>query len=155
MYEQAAREMDFAVRNVRVLARAAVVLTRADHRAPASLVQALDCLATAVRGFGEHLLSAGSITEAAERRRGGPSAANQVTPRQDTEATGPAVRENALSAVRLAGTALSGGQVLPIVMIVGQIRATAVDLLRGLGLDLPQVLRATEEALDIPSRYED
>jgi len=154
VYERAARELDFATRNVRVLARAAVVVTRTGHQAPASLVQAVDRLARAVRALGDHLLSAGSITESDNSRRGGRSAANPATTGPETHAAGLAVRENAMSAVRLAGTALSGSPAWPIVMIVGQIRAAAVDLLRGLGLDLAEVLRATDEALGIPNDEE-
>jgi hypothetical protein len=62
-----------------------------------------------------------------------------------------AVREHALSAVRVAGTALTEGQSCPVVMIVGSVRAMAVDLLRGLGVDRAGVLRLTDEALGIPS----
>jgi len=150
VYERAARELDFAMRNVRVLARAAVVVTRTGHQAPTSLVKALDHLAIAVRALGDHLLSARSDNTPP----GGRSDADPQTSDPDAETAGLAVRENALSAVRLAGTALSGVQAWHIVMIVGQIRATAVDLLRGLGLDLAEVLQATDEALGIPGDEE-
>jgi uncharacterized membrane protein YgaE (UPF0421/DUF939 family) len=136
VYEQAARELDLALRNVRVLARAAVVLTRSGQQAPAPLVPALDHLTAAVRDLGDHLLSA-------------------AHPAADTGGAARQARENALRAVRLAGSTLPGGQVLPIVMIVGQVRATAVDLLRGAGLDLAEVLRVTDEALGIARAEEE
>jgi uncharacterized membrane protein YgaE (UPF0421/DUF939 family) len=130
-YEQADREIDLAMRNVRVVARAAAVLTRTGYQAPASIVHALDRMAEAVRSLGEYLHAVGSGS--------------------DVEPAARAVQEQALSAVRLAGTALTEGQSWPAVMIVGSVRAMAVDLMRGLGVDRAEVLRLTDEALGIPS----
>jgi hypothetical protein len=174
-YEQAAREVDFAMRDVRVLARATVVLTRTGHRAPPSIVQALRRLSAAVREFGDYLEATGSMRELVQVRRGGRAAgsvsrerdvpanrsrerhvhakrrAEDGKPQDSVAASAQAVREHALGAVRLAGTALSDGQAWPLVMIVGQIRGMAVDLLRGVGVDRTEVMQATDEALGMPS----
>jgi hypothetical protein len=148
-YEQAAQEADFAMRNVRVVARAATVLMRLGHRVPAPVVQALDLLATAVRSLGDYLEAVGSRTEMLGRLRA------PVPDDAGAETAAIAVRENALAAVRVAGTALSEGQVWPVVMIVGATRGMAVDLLLGVGVDRAEVLRATDEALGIPAGAED
>ncbi|MGC1215101.1 MAG: hypothetical protein WA890_28055, partial [Micromonospora sp.] len=41
----------------------------------------------------------------------------------------------ALEAVRAAGRLFTPGQTLSLAMIIGQVRATAIDLLRGVGVD--------------------
>jgi uncharacterized membrane protein YgaE (UPF0421/DUF939 family) len=146
VYERAARELDLGMRDVRGIARAAVVLTRSESRAPSPLVQALDSLARAVRGFGEHLSNVRRVTPTPRGRRADQS---DTAPR-DADA-GQVVRDNALQAVRLAARALEQSHTLPVIMIVGQVRAAAVDLLRGLGTDLRQVLQDTEEALGMSS----
>jgi uncharacterized membrane protein YgaE (UPF0421/DUF939 family) len=129
-YEEAARQVDYAVRNTRVLARAVVAVTRGPNRAPAGLSDAIRDLAEAVRA-----LSAGLT--------GDPDA---------EEANLRAVRETALAAVRRASGVLTPATPIPFVGIVWQIRSTTVDLLRGTGMDLVAVLDATDEALDPPSR---
>ncbi len=122
-YEQAGRQLDLAARNVRVLSRAAVFLTRAPRPAPTALADAVVALAGSVRALGHVLSSAGEDGEVAR------------------------LAEGALSAVRTAARALDETRAVPVVMIVGQIRATAVDLMRGAGMDFVDVLNAADEAL--------
>ncbi|MEU8191203.1 hypothetical protein AB0C00_28525, partial [Micromonospora carbonacea] len=58
----------------------------------------------------------------------------------------------ALDAVRVAGRLFAAGQPLPLAMIVGQVRATAIDLLRGVGVDDDAaVLGRVDEALGLPA----
>jgi hypothetical protein len=51
--------------------------------------------------------------------------------------------------VRTASAALAPDTPLPVTMIVWQVRSTAVDLLRGTGMELAQVLDATDAALGL------
>ncbi|MFR9778086.1 FUSC family protein [Micromonospora sp. MS34] len=115
--EGSIRQIDYAVRNVRVLARAAVTLTRGPGPVPADLGGAVRSLAGAVRSAGDAL------------------AADLAG--QDTIADAHAERADAaaLEAVRMAGRLFTPGQTLPLAMIIGQVRATAIDLLRGVGVD--------------------
>ncbi|MGI5215384.1 FUSC family protein [Plantactinospora sp. CA-290183] len=127
------RQVDYAVRNLRVLARAGVMMTRLSVRTPPELAVALRRLAEAVRGVGAAL--AADLTgqdEAADRHA-------------DLAA------EAALDAVRGAGALLRGDAPLPLIMIVGQVRATAIDLLRGVDPgDDAAVLSRVDEALGLP-----
>lgn len=111
------RQIDYAVRNVRVLARAAVTLTRGAAPVPADLGDAVRTLAEAVRSAGDAL--AADLT-------GQEGIADRHAERADVAA---------LDAVRAAGRLFTPGQTLPLAMIIGQIRATAIDLLRGVGVD--------------------
>ncbi|MFC4147476.1 aromatic acid exporter family protein [Micromonospora mangrovi] len=111
------RQIDYAVRNVRVLARAAVTLTRGDAPVPADLGAAIRTLADAVRSAGDAL--AADLT-------GQEQVADRHAERTDVAA---------LAAVRAAGRLFTPGQTLPLAMIIGQVRATAIDLLRGVGVD--------------------
>ncbi|WP_082159556.1 aromatic acid exporter family protein [Micromonospora sp. HK10] len=115
--EGSIRQIDYAVRNVRVLARAAVSLTRSPTPALPELGDAVRTLAEAVRSAGNAL--AADLT-------GQDSAADAHAERAD---------EAALTAVRTAGRLFTAGQTLPLAMIIGQVRATAIDLLRGVGVD--------------------
>jgi uncharacterized membrane protein YgaE (UPF0421/DUF939 family) len=126
------RQVDYAVRNVRVLARAAVTLSRLPVPAPPELATALRSLSEAVRAAGRALVA--DLTgdgEAADRYADVAEAA-------------------ALEAVRIAGGLLNQGSPLALVMIVGQIRATAIDLLRGVGGEDIDVLGRIDEALGLP-----
>jgi uncharacterized membrane protein YgaE (UPF0421/DUF939 family) len=120
-YEDAAAQLDLAVRNVRVLARG---LTRAidlKDPVPESLARALDDLAEAVRGLGR-VLEDGSGEEQARA-----------------------------AAIRAAGRAtlvLEETGNLSVSVLVGQIRSTAVDLLRGLGFDKDEGQAAVRAAAD-------
>ncbi|MFB9237214.1 aromatic acid exporter family protein [Plantactinospora siamensis] len=127
------RQVDYAVRNVRVLARAAVTLTRLPAGVPADLIVALRSLATAVRAAGEALAADLSMDDATADRR-----ADEA-------------ERAALEAVRLAGGLFSTGPPLPLIMIIGQVRATAIDLLRGVGGgDDAEVLGRVDAALGLP-----
>ncbi|MGX7670447.1 FUSC family protein [Plantactinospora sp. DSM 117369] len=126
------RQVDYAVRNLRVLARAGVALTRLPVASPAELGEALRSLAEAMRCAGEALAAdLSGQDEAADRYA------------EQTDAA-------ALDAVRTAGRLLTRNPALPIIMIVGQIRATAIDLLRGVGADDVAVLGRVDEALGLP-----
>ncbi|MEV4812668.1 FUSC family protein [Micromonospora avicenniae] len=127
------RQVDYAVRNVRVLARAGVTLTRQPTAVPADLGVALRSLAEAVRAAGAAL--------AADLEG------------RDEVADGHAERADraALVAVRTAGGLFTPGRSLPLVMIIGQVRATAIDLLRGVSADDDRtVLGRVDEAVGLP-----
>jgi uncharacterized membrane protein YgaE (UPF0421/DUF939 family) len=128
-YEDVARQIDYAVRNTRVLARAVLVATRGPSRTPKGLCDAIRDLAEAVRAL---------------------SAALTGEPEHE-ETNMRLVREKALSGVRRASAALAPGTPLPVIGIVWQVRSTAVDLLRGTGMELAAVLDATDEALGTPN----
>ncbi|MFE9689321.1 aromatic acid exporter family protein [Micromonospora sp. NPDC005806] len=115
--EASIRQIDYAVRNVRVLARAAVTLTRGPAPVPPDLGAAVRTLAEAVRSAGDAL---------AADLNGQDAVADTHAERADVAA---------LEAVRAAGRLFTAGQTLPLAMIIGQIRATAIDLLRGVGGD--------------------
>ncbi|MEH0846037.1 FUSC family protein [Micromonospora sp. CPCC 205711] len=126
-------QLDYAVRNVRVLARAGVTLSRLPTPVPPDLGAALRSLAEAVRAAGVAL---------ANDLEGAEEAGDAAAGRADTAA---------LEAVRIAGRLFAPAQTLPLVMIVGQIRATAIDLLRGVrGDDDAAVLARVDEALGLP-----
>jgi uncharacterized membrane protein YgaE (UPF0421/DUF939 family) len=130
-YEEVARQLDYAVRNTRVLARNVVAVTRGGDPVPAALPAAIRQLASAVQALSTE------VTAAA------------IVPGDDTtedEAAGE-VRRHALAAVRGAGAALTPDAPLPVTGIVWQIRSTAVDILRGTGMELSTVLELTDEAL--------
>ncbi|MEU4482136.1 FUSC family protein [Micromonospora sp. NPDC023966] len=133
--EGSIRQIDYAVRNVRVLARAAVTLTRGPAPVPAELGGAVRTLAEAVRSAGDAL--AADLTG------------------QDAVADAHAERAEvaALAAVRVAGRLFTPGQTLPLAMIIGQVRATAIDLLRGVrGDDDATVLARVDAAVTGPGR---
>ncbi|WFE40632.1 FUSC family protein [Micromonospora sp. WMMD998] len=133
--EGSIRQTDYAVRNVRVLARAAVTLTRGAAPVPADLGATVRTLAGAVRSAGDALAA----------DLGG----------QEEVADGHAARVDAaaLEAVRAAGRLFTAGPNLPLAMIIGQIRATAIDLLRGVGVDDDAtVLSRVDAAVTGPER---
>ncbi|MCX4390554.1 FUSC family protein [Micromonospora peucetia] len=127
--EATTRQLDYAVRNVRVLTRAGVTLTRLHTRTPPELGDAIRALATAVRAAGEAM-------------------ATDLTGR-DADRHVARADEAAMAAVRVAGRLLGSDPSLPVTMIVGQIRATAIDLLRGVGRDDVAVLERVDEALGV------
>jgi hypothetical protein len=53
-------------------------------------------------------------------------------------------------ALRLAGQLLPQGPPLSLIMIVGQLRSTAIDVLRGAGADNVEILTRVDEALGLP-----
>ncbi|MDG4800518.1 FUSC family protein [Micromonospora sp. WMMD980] len=133
--EGSIRQIDYAVRNVRVLARAAVTFTRGAAPVPADLGGTVRTLAEAVRAAGDALAA----------DLGG----------QEEVADGHATRADAaaLEAVRSAGRLFTAGPGLPLAMIIGQVRATAIDLLRGVGVDDDAtVLSRVDAAVTGPER---
>ncbi|SCG42624.1 FUSC family protein [Micromonospora coxensis] len=127
-------QIDYAVRNVRVLARAGVTFNRLPGPVPAELVAALRVLAEAVREAGAAL---------AADLDGADAEADRHAERAD---------DAALAAVRAVGRLFTPGQTLPLAVIVGQVRATAIDLLRGVRTDDDAaVLARVDEALGLPA----
>jgi uncharacterized membrane protein YgaE (UPF0421/DUF939 family) len=130
--EEATAQLDYFVRNVRVLARAAVGLCRLPAEPPPVLVAALRSLAVAVRSV-EQAMSA-DLT-------GDEDAAQRHAERAE---------ELALDALRTARQLLTVDAPLPVVMIVGQLRASTIDLLRAAGSDDVRSLGMVDEALGLP-----
>jgi uncharacterized membrane protein YgaE (UPF0421/DUF939 family) len=129
--ESSARQLDYAVRNIRVLARAATTLARLHTTAPPELGAAIRALAGAVRAAGRSLTG-------------------DLTGRDDADRYAAQADSDALEAVRIGARVLRTDPPLPVVMIVGQVRATAIDLLRGVGRDDTAVLDQVDEALGMP-----
>jgi uncharacterized membrane protein YgaE (UPF0421/DUF939 family) len=119
-YAEAARHVDLAVRNVRVLARGARRALDLDENVPGEVADALRSLADAVRALG------GAIDD--------PSRAGEV-------------REPALRAAGQATLVLERTGNLSVSVIVGQVRSTAVDLLRGSGLSFEEAVEAVRGAV--------
>ncbi len=118
-------QVDLAVRNTRVLARAAVALLRRDRSVPPDLSAAVAELAYAVQALGESF----------------------EHPEQAEE-----VRRLATAAAARATSVLSDLSAIRTAMVVGHVRATAVDLLRGSGLDLQSALTAVDPDDPPPAR---
>jgi uncharacterized membrane protein YgaE (UPF0421/DUF939 family) len=118
-YGDAVHQLDLAVRNTRVLARTAVGYVRDGAHAPEAVVIAVRELSEAVRELAGEL-------EQPER--------------------GSAARETAWRAARRA-TALLETQHADLAtnMLVGQVRSTAVDLMRGAGMEPTAAERAVDE----------
>ncbi|GGO27903.1 FUSC family protein [Micromonospora parathelypteridis] len=133
--DESIRQIDYVVRNVRVLARAGVTLSRLHTPAPPpELGAALRSLAEAVRQAGAAL---------AADLDGHDETADRHATRAD---------EAALAAVHTAGQLFGSTQTLPLAMIIGQVRATAIDLLRGVNPeDDAAVLARVDEALGLPA----
>ncbi len=116
-YADAGRQVDHALRNTRQLARSAVRSVRTDAPVDPALPDAIRTLAAAVRGLADELSRS---DPALETRRLATDAAAQ--------AMGVLERHRDLATS----------------MIVGQVRATAFDLLRGSGLDLEDAREAID-----------
>ncbi|WP_225854868.1 hypothetical protein [Micromonospora sp. ALFpr18c] len=127
--EATLRQLDYAARNIRVLARAGVTLTRRHTATPPELAAAIGALTAAVRSAGEALARDLSGADADHHAHSADAAA--------------------LKAVRIAAGLLRSDPPLPVTMIVGQIRAAAIDLLRGVGHDDVTVLDRVDEALGL------
>lgn len=130
--DSATRQIDYVVRSLRVLARAGVTLTRLPGPPPPELGSGVRSLAVAVRAVDEAL---------AAELAGSAEAAKQATGRAEAAA---------LDAVATAGRLLPDVPPLPLIMIVGQLRTTVIDLLRGIGADDIEVLGRVDEALGLP-----
>ena len=122
-YAIAAAQVDLAVRNVRVLARGAIRALTLDEHVPPELSEALRDLASASRALEAAL---------------------------EDESQIEAVREMALRAAGRATLVLERTGNLSVSVLVGQVRSTAVDLLRGTGMSYDDasrlVRRAAQEA---------
>jgi uncharacterized membrane protein YgaE (UPF0421/DUF939 family) len=118
-YDIAVAGVDNAIRNTRVLARGAIRAVELDEHVPELAIQAVHDLADAVRALRDEL-------------------AEQQGPRRTEDA---ALRAAARSTAALEVTANLSASV-----IVGQIRSTAVDLLRGLGMDGDEARNAVRDA---------
>lgn len=118
-YADAAAQIDLAVRNVRVLARGAIRAIRFGDSVPPEVSGALRDLALAVRGVEPAL--------ADPARRAG-------------------VREPALRAAGTATAVLERTGNMSVSLIVAQVRSTAVDLIRGSGLEEEAAVAAVRQA---------
>ena len=120
LYADAAAQIDLAIRNVRVLARGARRAVDLEENIPPETPEALRALADAVRAL------EGALDD--------PSSAERV-------------REPALRAASKATLALEDTGNLSVSVIVGQIRSTAVDLLRGSGMSFEEAAAAVRAAV--------
>ena len=125
-YATAADQLDLAVRNVRVLARAAVTMVREGTEAPEELSDTILDLARAVEALATYI-------EAPEHPL-------------DT-------RRFALEAAEEATAVLQDRSDLQTSMMVGQIRSTAVDLLRASGMTSAESLEALHEAANRATQH--
>lgn len=123
-YLTAAENLDLAVPNARVLSRSALRLLRKTESTPNALPAAVLNLSRAVRGLASYL---------------------DGSPRTTDD-----VRRYALAAGRGATGVLDHQRDLATSALVGQIRSTAVDLLRATGMDYTSALDALEEAAGDP-----
>ena len=120
VYADAAAQIDLAVRNVRVLARGARRAIDLDENVPPELSDALVELGAAVRALRGALEDPGRSE---------------------------AVRAPALRAAGRATRVLERTGNLSVSVIVGQVRSTAVDLLRGTGLSYEEATVAVRAAV--------
>jgi uncharacterized membrane protein YgaE (UPF0421/DUF939 family) len=124
-YAAAAKRIDLAVRNVRVLARGIIRAVRLDENVPPEVADAVRDLAAAVRAFADVLEHPERVEE---------------------------VREPALRAAATATQVLANTGNLSVSVIVGQVRSTATDLLAGTGMGhdeaAEEVRRVTHDAAE-------
>jgi uncharacterized membrane protein YccC len=118
-YETASSGLDNAVRNTRVLARGAIRAVELDEHVPPLAIEAIAELAAAVRALEREL----------------------ADPARGSEAEDAALRAAARSTAALEVTANLSASV-----IVGQVRSTAVDLLRGMGMEGDEARSAVRDA---------
>jgi hypothetical protein len=121
LYAGAVGQLDFAVRNTRVLSRRAVAAIRQSGPAPEPLAGAVELLADSVEELLLHL----------------------DDPSQDTSS-----RRLSLEAASRATAVLDDHAGLQTATLVAQVRSTAVDLLRGSGLTEDEAVDALEEAVN-------
>src|SRR3954453_17826584 len=120
LYADAAAQIDLAIRNVPVLARGAGRGPRLGENVPPEVATAVRDLAEAVARLRDAL---------AEPERA------------------DAVRAPALRAAARATLVLEGTGNLSVTVVVGQVRSTAVDLLRGSGLSYEEAAERVREAV--------
>ena len=123
IYAIAASQVDHAVRNTRVLARACVRLLRRGGPGAEQLAGAVHHLAQAVRSLNVQLEAPGLIGE---------------------------TRRLALIAAGRATSVMSDPDVFALGSVVGQIRSTAHDILRGSGMSAAQSQEALDEVTGLP-----
>ena len=121
LYAEAAQQMDYAVRNTRVLARRALSAIRRHGPAPEELADAVALLGDAVLELGSQL----------------------EDPERDT-----AARRLALDAAVKATRVLQDDPGLSLSVIIGQVRSTAIDLLRGSGMTGDEARTALDAAVE-------
>lgn len=119
-YADAAAQVELAIRNVRVLARGVIRAIELGDAVPPGVADALGELATAVRGLEAMLQGAEG---------------------DDARVRGPALRAAAAASLVLEGTAN-----LSVSVLVGQVRSTAVDLLRAAGMGRAAAIDAVRDA---------
>jgi hypothetical protein len=124
LYAAAASQIDMAVADVEGVARAAVRAVRRNSPALESLSEAILDLARAVEALATYL--------------------EKLEPPED-------VRRFALKAVGEATALLEEHKDLGTSALVGEIRAMAMDLLRGTGMDRAEVLEAFEDVVSSPN----
>jgi hypothetical protein len=117
--------LDLAVRNIRVLARAAVTTVREGGAVPETLSETILDLAYAVETLAAYIEESEHPVE---------------------------TRRFALEAAGGATAVLDERNDLRTSMLVGQIRSTAVDLLRASGMDRAEALEALRETADRTDR---
>ena len=117
-YAVAAGELGLAVENVRTLARGAARAINLGDAMPPEAVEAVNALATSVHELGDYL---------------------------DDGDPGPA-REAAVRAAALANAVMEATGNLSALNIVGQVRLTAVDLMRASGLERDEAQEAVRAA---------
>jgi len=123
-YATLAGQVELAVYNVRVLARGAARAISLDDVTPPALIHAVRSLADAVRAL-EHALE-----DPKELERG---------------------RAAALEGARLANHVLQETGNMSALHLVGQVRSTAVDLLRALGVDYADARDAVRSGITAPA----
>ena len=119
-YAAATDQLDLAVRDTRVLARAAATMVRERGAAPGQLPEAILELALAVEALAAYLEKPGHPLDDA--------------------------RHFALGAAGEATSVLERSNDLETSVLVGQIRSTAVDLLQAAGMDSSEALEALRRA---------
>jgi Fusaric acid resistance protein-like len=124
MHLAAIGQLDFAVRNTRVLCRRTVAAVRRAGPAPPGLADAVALLADAVEDLVDHLVDPGAQTQS---RRLALEAATRATAVYDVQ------------------------QGLQTSAIIAQVRSTAIDLLRGSGLSEEEATLALEDAVGPPA----
>jgi uncharacterized membrane protein YgaE (UPF0421/DUF939 family) len=126
-YATAADQLDLAVRNIRVLARATAATIREGGAVPESLSETILDLAYAVETLAAYI----------------------DEPEHPVE-----TRRYALEAAGEATAVLAEQSDLRTSMLVGQVRSTAVDLLRASGMDSAEALEALRQTTDGTGREE-
>ena len=125
LYAKAADQLDLAVRNVRVLARVAATTVREGGTVPETLSETILDLAYAVETLAAYIEEPGHPVD---------------------------TRRFALEAAGEATAVLAEQSDLRTSMLVGQIRSTAVDLLRASGMDSAEALEALRQTTDRTGR---